>query len=65
MANTLSKLNIYVNGTNLALFSSFKLGDPEVNNFTAGSGTGSVSQGFASGQYPYARSITMGLKVEF
>ena len=65
LANTLSKLNIYVNGTNLALFSSFKLGDPEVNNFTAGSGTGSVSQGFASGQYPYARSITMGLKVEF
>jgi len=41
------------------------LGDPEVNNFTAGSGLGSVSQGFASGQYPYAKSITLGVKLEF
>lgn len=65
LSNIVNKLNVYVTGTNLALFSKFKLGDPEVNNFTAGSGLGSVSQGFASGQYPYARSITMGVKVEF
>ncbi len=58
-------LNIYVSGKNLLLFSDFQLGDPEVNNFTAGSGFGSVSQGFASGQYPYARSIVTGVKLEF
>lgn len=65
LSDIINKLNVYVSGTNLALFSKFKLGDPEVNNFTAGSGLGSVSQGFASGQYPYAGSITMGVKVEF
>ena len=58
-------VNIYVTGKNLLLFSDFQLGDPEVNNFTAGSGFGSVSQGFASGQYPYARSIVTGVKLEF
>jgi len=58
-------MNIYVTGKNLLLFSDFKLGDPEVNNFSAGSGFGSVSQGFASGQYPYARSIVTGVKFEF
>ena len=58
-------VNVYVSGNNLLLFSDFQLGDPEVNNFTAGSGFNSVSQGFASGQYPYATSITAGLTVEF
>lgn len=61
-------LNIYATGQNLALFSKFKLGDPEVNNFTSASTNnsfGGVSQGFASGQYPYSRSIVTGLKIEF
>ncbi len=58
-------VNIYVSGNNLLLFSDFQLGDPEVNNFTAGSGFGSVSQGFATGQYPYATSISTGITVEF
>lgn len=63
--NVFSRLNVYVTGRNLLLFSDFTLGDPEVNNFTAGSGFGSVSQGFASGQYPYARTIVTGIKLEF
>lgn len=65
LKNTFKSMNIYITGNNLALFSKFSLGDPEVNNFTAGSGFGSVSQGFASGQIPYTRSILTGLKVEF
>lgn len=65
MAKTFSNLNVYATGTNLLLLSSFKLGDPEVNNFAGGSGFNSVSQGFAGGQYPYAKSFTMGLNVQF
>lgn len=65
LKNVFKSMNVYVTGNNLALFSKFSLGDPEVNNFSAGSGFGSVSQGFASGQFPYSRSILAGLKVEF
>ncbi|UMB53749.1 TonB-dependent receptor [Lutibacter sp. A64] len=63
--NTFSAFNVYVTGSNLFLISKFKLGDPETNNFSAGSGFGSVSQGFAAGTYPYAKSVTFGLKMEF
>ncbi|PXX31801.1 TonB-dependent receptor [Arenibacter sp. ARW7G5Y1] len=65
LGNVFSSMNVYVTGTNLFLWSDFTLGDPEVNAFTAGSGLGSVSQGFASGQYPYAKTITLGVKLEF
>ncbi len=65
LKNVFKSMNVYVTGNNLAIFTKFTLGDPEVNNFTAGSGFGSVSQGFASGQFPYSRSILAGLKVEF
>ncbi|MGJ8738342.1 hypothetical protein, partial [Zobellia laminariae] len=65
LSDVFSSLNVYVTGTNLLLFTDFTLGDPEVNNFSDGSGLNSVSQGFASGQYPYAKSITLGIKVEF
>ena len=65
LENTLSAFNVYVTGTNLFLLSKFKLGDPETSNFSASSGLGSVSQGFASGTYPYAKSVTLGLKMEF
>ncbi|WP_276166003.1 SusC/RagA family TonB-linked outer membrane protein [Zobellia alginiliquefaciens] len=65
LSDVFSSLNVYVTGTNLLLFTDFTLGDPEVNNFSDGSGLNSVSQGFASGQYPYAKSITLGVKVEF
>ncbi|MBC9797174.1 SusC/RagA family TonB-linked outer membrane protein [Sinomicrobium weinanense] len=60
-----TKLKFYITGRNLWLLSDFTLGDPEVNSFTAGSGFGSVSQGFATGQYPYARSIVTGVQIEF
>ncbi|UMB62048.1 TonB-dependent receptor [Lutibacter sp. A80] len=63
--NTFSTFNVYVTGTNLFLLSKFKLGDPETSNFSSDSGFSSVSQGFAAGTYPYAKSITLGLKMEF
>ncbi|MBJ6367011.1 SusC/RagA family TonB-linked outer membrane protein [Snuella sedimenti] len=63
--NTFKSLNVFVTGRNLWLLSDFQLGDPEVNSFTAGSGFGSVSQGFAGGAYPYATSISLGVKMEF
>jgi TonB-linked SusC/RagA family outer membrane protein len=63
--NTFKSINVFVTGRNLWLLSDFKLGDPEVNNFTAGSGFGSVSQGFAGGAYPYATSISLGVNMEF
>lgn len=62
--NVFKGLHVYVSGTNLWLISDFRLGDPEVNNFTAGSGFGSVSQGFSAGVYPYATSFTVGARVE-
>lgn len=65
LKKSFSSINVYVTGNNLALFTKFSLGDPEVNNFTAGSGFNSISQGFASGQYPYARTIVSGIKLEF
>jgi len=65
LEETFSGFNVYATGTNLFLLSKFKLGDPEVSNFSAGSGLGSVSQGFAAGTYPYAKSVTLGLKMEF
>lgn len=63
--NIFKSVNVYVTGNNLALFTDFSLGDPEVNNFSSGSGFDSVSQGFASGQYPYSRSLVTGVKLEF
>ncbi len=63
--NTFNRLNLYLTGTNLWLLSDFRLGDPEVSNFTNNSGTNSVSQGFAGGVYPYARSFTLGVILEF
>ncbi|MCK0146234.1 TonB-dependent receptor [Arenibacter sp. F26102] len=65
LGDVFSTMNVYVTGTNLLLWSDFTLGDPEVNNFTDQSGFNSVSQGFAAGQYPYAKTITLGVKLQF
>ncbi len=65
LSTVFDAVNVYVAGNNLLLFSDFRLGDPEVNTFTDGSGFRSVSQGFAAGQYPYATSITAGFKMKF
>lgn len=56
-----SSLNIYLAGSNLLLMSDFRLLDPETSQF----GTGNITQGFASGQYPNPRIITFGVNATF
>ena len=54
--------NVYVTGNNLLLLSDFSLGDPEVNFY---SGEEDLRKGVYSGQYPYTRSFTAGIKLDF
>jgi TonB-linked SusC/RagA family outer membrane protein len=56
-----SRLNVYATGNNLLLFTDWTMGDPEVSNY----GNNNLSQGFATGQYPYARTYTLGVKIDF
>lgn len=55
-----SRINIYATGNNLLLLTKWTLGDPEVSNY----GTDNLSQGVATGQYPYARTFTLGVKID-
>ena len=57
----LENLNVFFNGTNLMLFAKNKLFDPEVSRY----GTSSTAIGFTNGEYPYARTLTVGLRVDF
>lgn len=61
MGNVFSRLNVYVAGNNLLLLTNWTLGDPEVSNY----GSNNLSQGVATGQYPYARTYTAGVKIDF
>lgn len=65
LQDSLNSLNVFINGRNLWLLSKFTLGDPEVNQFTGGSGFSSLSQGFAAGAYPYPTSLSIGVNVQF
>ena len=68
LKDVVSGISVYATGTNLWLWTNFTLGDPEVQGFTSSStnnALGGVSQGFASGQFPYATSVTLGVKVQF
>lgn len=58
--NIFRSLSVYATGNNLLLFTDFSFGDPEVSNYGSG-----LEQGVATGQYPYARSFTLGLDVTF
>jgi len=62
----LKNLSIYFSGTNLALWSKNKLFDPEVNRYAnSGNTNEGVQLGFSQGEYPYARTMTIGLKADF
>jgi len=54
------RANFYVTGNNLFLLTNFSLGDPEVNNYGSG-----LEQGVAAGSYPYTKSITAGITLDF
>ena len=56
------KASVYITGTNLLLLSNFSLGDPEVNYFDE---EADLRKGVYSGQYPYTRSFTAGVKLDF
>ena len=56
---------IYFSGTNLLLFTNdFRLIDPETSRFGR-SGLGNIAQGYANGEYPNPRVLTLGLNVSF
>ncbi len=61
MGNLFSRFNVYAAGNNLLLLTKWTLGDPEVSNY----GSNNLSQGVATGQYPYARTYTIGVKIDF
>ncbi|CDF79927.1 TonB-dependent receptor [Formosa agariphila KMM 3901] len=55
---------VYLTGTNLLLWSDFRLIDPEGSNFGR-NGIGNIAQGYNDGSYPNPRTITLGLNVTF
>jgi len=57
---------IYINGSNLLLFSKTRLIEPEANNFNEGNNQfGNIALGYLSAQYPNPRVLTLGLNVTF
>jgi TonB-linked SusC/RagA family outer membrane protein len=57
---------IYLNGSNLLLFSRTRLIEPEANNFNEGNNQfGNIALGFLDANYPNPRIITLGLNVTF
>ncbi len=62
--NGFKNATIYFSGSNLLLFSNFRLIDPEASNFGR-SGLGNIAQGYNDGSYPNPRVLTLGLNVTF
>ncbi len=64
--NWLKNLSVYFSGTNLILWSQNRLFDPEVSRYAnSGNTNEGVQLGFTQGEYPYARTLTLGLKADF
>ena len=55
---------IYFTGTNLLLFSNFRLIDPETSRFGR-NGLGNIAQGYSDGEYPNPRVLTFGINATF
>ena len=62
--NGVKNMSLYASGTNLLLFSDFRLIDPESSSYGR-SGLGNLAQGFSNGEYPNARILSLGLNVTF
>lgn len=60
--NYISRLRIYVSGTNLLTFTDYSGYDPEVNATRVSNGIPAIGIGWTS--YPKARTFTFGLNVE-
>lgn len=69
-ASTLAALNItrvqiYVSGSNLYTFTRFTGFDPELGLGTAAIGGSTIGSGLARGQYPLSRSFNLGINLSF
>lgn len=62
--NSIDRMSVYFTGTNLLLFSDFRLIDPETSKFGS-EGLGNIAQGYSSGEYPNAKVLTLGVNVTF
>ncbi len=62
----ISNLRIYVTGRNLLTFTKYPFFDPEIGSGALGTG-GSVnlSRGIDNGYYPQARTMIMGIQIDF
>jgi hypothetical protein len=62
----ISNLRLYVTGRNLLTFTKYPFYDPEIGSNAIGTG-GSVntSRGIDNGYYPQARTLIMGVQVDF
>jgi TonB-linked SusC/RagA family outer membrane protein len=56
-------INVYLSGANLFVISDFRLKDPETSQFSRDSDN--LSFGFSRGQYPSARVVSVGARVDF
>ena len=61
-AKHLSKLQVYVSAQNLWTLTSYPFYNPDVNTY---GGSSSVNQGIDYFSYPLAKSVTLGLRVNF
>ena len=64
LGNSIKSMSIYASGTNLLLFSNFRLIDPETSAFGR-DGLGNIAQGFSNGEYPNAKVLSLGINVTF
>ncbi|WP_240665643.1 TonB-dependent receptor [Lutibacter sp. HS1-25] len=62
--NGVKNATLYFSGSNLLLFSKFRLIDPETSKFGR-SGLGNIAQGYSDGEYPTPRILTLGLNITF
>jgi len=59
--STIKKARIYISGQNLLTITNYTGYDPEVNSF----GRSSINQGIDYGAYPRAKTVTLGVNLNF
>jgi len=62
----ISNLRVYVTGRNLLTFTKYPFYDPEIGSGAIGAGGSyNTSRGIDNGYYPQARTVIMGIQVDF
>ncbi len=62
----ISNLRVYVTGRNLLTFTKYPFYDPEIGSGATGAGGSyNTSRGIDNGYYPQARTVIMGIQVDF